>query len=418
MMQAVLLAAGRSSRMYPFAQSKHKSMISLLGKPLLFYTIEGLKKTGIKNIIIVVDKNSVVQDYFGSGEKFGVSLSYIVQPHPLGMGDALLLAAERIEGDFLLLHGYHVDVSSFAKTLIEKKTKAIDAVLLAQERDDTWKYGVLTIEKEKVVAVTEKPKKGTEASKLCAVGIYLLSKDFLDVLHKTPPEHYQFEKALSDFAKIKHVAFVSTNSDTVVLKYPWDLLVVKNYLLKKSKKSIGKNTSIAKSAELIGDVVISDNVTILEGAKIKGPCYLGENVYVGTNAILRNGVVVEKGAVIGAHMEVKNSVIMEGSTTHSGFIGDSVIGEHCKIAAQFGTANVRLDRTTVKVDVKGEKIDSELKSLGAMIGDKTQIGIQSSTMPGIVIGSGVLIGPATSVKSNVENDTTYYTKFQEVVSKK
>jgi len=62
-------------------------------------------------------------------------------------------------------------------------------------------------------------------------------------------------------------------------------------------------------------------------------------------------------------MEVKNTLIMEDSKTHSGFIGDSVIGRNCRIGAGFNTANVRLDRATVKVVIKEQKTDTGLKSL-------------------------------------------------------
>ena len=109
---------------------------------------------------------------------------------------------------------------------------------------------------------------------------------------------------------------------------------------------------------------------------------------------------------------------MENSKTHSGFIGDSVIGKNCRIAAGFHTANVRLDRETVKVTVIGQKIDTGLKSLGVMVGDETRIGLKSSAMPGVIVGRSVTIGSGTNIMGNVEDNTKYYTKFQEVVVKK
>lgn len=414
-MQAVLLSAGKSSRLYPFGQSDHKSMVRLLGKPLIQHTIEGLKENGIKDIVIVVNNNSI-EDYFGSGEKFGVSIKYVYQNNPKGMGDAILLAKEELEDNFLLLHGYHLDIGDLGKELLDL-IKNSNAGLIAKEKSDTWKYGVLEVKGNKVFDIVEKPKNGEEKSKLCIIGIYYLTKDFINTLQKTPSEEYQFEKALSNYAKEKNVYFVETKKETVFLKYPWDLLFIKDYLLSKIKTSISSSSEIAKSAEITGEVIIEDNVKIMEGAKIKGPAFIGKGAYIGTNAIIRNGVDIEINSVVGANMEIKNSILMGKSTTHSGFIGDSVIGENCKIAAGVTTGNVRLDRKNIKIVVKGEEVDSELNSLGMIVGNNCNFGIKISTMPGVIIGNNVVVGPETIVKNNIQDNTTYYTKFQEVVTK-
>ncbi len=416
-MKAVILAAGQSSRLYPFAKDKHKSMISIMGKPLLEYTIERLKKNGIRELVIVVSKDSSVEKYFSDGKKYGINIAYVTQPAPLGMGNALSLARDHIDGDFLLLHSYHFDVIDFIKDLIRTQNNASKISLLAKKREDTFNQGVLRIEGDRVLDVVEKPAEGKEPSNLCVVGMYLISKDFLNELQNTPVEQYQFEKALSAFAKKNTVKFIEIESDTISLKFPWDLIQVKNYLLKNIKKSINKTAVIAKSAEIIGEVIIDEGATVMEGVRIKGPCYVGKNVIVGNNTLLRDGTCIEEGCTVGAFMEMKNTLVMKNSKTHSGFIGDSVIGENVRIGAQFSTGNVRLDRKTISVVVKGEGIDSRIKSLGAMIGNDVRVGIKSSTMPGVVIGNGSVIGPSTVVLNNVSDGTKYYTKFAEIVNK-
>jgi len=417
-MQALLLAAGQSSRMYPFANGTHKSMIKILGKPLLEHTIKKLKNKNITDIVLVVGKNNNVESYFGNGEKFGVSIKYVLQEKPEGAGNAVLLAKEYLKNDFLLLNSYHVEIDKFIDQLLSAKTKDVDGVLLVKQKENTWDLGVISINGNRVEAIIEKPDKGKEASKLCVVGIYLLPPSFITVLENTPLEHYQLETALNVFVKNNVVDFLETKEETVPLKYPWDLLSVKNYLLSNLKRSIAKSAKVADSAEIIGEVYIGENVKILEKAVIKGPCFIGNNVLIGNNAVLRNGVDIEENSVVGANMEIKNTLVIESSKTHSGFIGDSVIGKGCRVAAGFCTANVRLDRATVKVTVKNEKIDTGLKSLGVMIGEGTHIGIKSSTMPGIIIGRNVVVGSETGVMSNIDDNTKYYTKFQEVVAKK
>lgn len=418
-MQAVLLAAGNSSRMFPFdsATSSHKSMIKILGKPLLEHVILGLKSKNITDLIIVVNKNNNIKEYFGDGSKFDVNIKYVVQVNAQGAGNALLLCKDLIRDDFILLNSYRVDCANYVDTLIEKK-KDNDAVLLLNERENTWLYGVVKIEDEKVVGVVEKPEKGMEPSKKCIVGIYLFSKNFLETLGNTSSEHYQLEKALDSFSKSHKISFVESDEENIVLKYPWDLLNVKNYLLKSITSLQGENIKLGKNVIIEGQVFIGDNVTIMDGATIKGPCFIGNNSYIGSNSLLRDGVDVEENCVVGSFMEVKNSLIMNGSKTHSGFLGDSIIGENVKLAAGFNTTNVRLDRENVTSIVGDQKIDSGLRNLGVIIGNSTQLGGNVTIMPGIIIGSNSIIGPSTTVVNNVDGNVKYYTEFKEIIVKK
>lgn len=417
-MQAVILAAGQSSRMHPFDNDFHKSMIKIMGKPILYYAIEALKKSKITDLIIITNETGKTEEYFGDGKKFGVSIRYVFQEKPEGAGDALLLAGKYITGDFFLLNASHVEVDTFIEDLLKTKEKGGKAVLLAKKRTNGIMQGVLRFKGRKVEEIVEKPKIGEEPSDISVVGVYLFEKEFLKTLNNTPKEHYQLEKAISSYAKNNSVVFLNTSKETVTLKYPWDLLGIKNYLFKNLKRFISGKSKISKTAEIIGEVVIGDNVTLMEGVRIKGPCFIGKGTVVGNNALLRNGVDVGENCLVGSFMELKNTIIMDGSTTHSGFIGDSIVGENCKIAAQFCTGNVRLDRGIIKSVVKGESIGTGAKFLGAFIGKGSNIGIKVSTMPGIIIGRNVTVGPSTVVMKNIPNDTKYYTKFQEIISKK
>jgi len=416
-MQAVILAAGRSSRFYPYNYFSHKSLIKILGKPIIVHTVESIKKSGIKDIILIVSKDSEIKKILGNGKNIGVNIQYVVQKEPTGGGNGLLLGEKLIKGDFFLLNVSHVDFWEFKELILAKKSKNDMAILLAGKEENLQKYGVLKVDKDKVTDLIEKPKKGEEPSNLRLIGIYLFAKDFLKTLRQAPDEHYRLEKAISNFSKNHLVKFAEAKNEVPSLKYSWDLLGIKNYLFKNIKKSIGKNVKIAKSAEVIGKVIIEDGVEIMEGSRIKGPCFIGKNSVVGNNVVLRNNADIEENCVIGANIEIKNSLVMQNSKTHSGFIGDSIIGENVRLGANFDTANVRLDRETVKTEISKEKIDTDLKKLGTIIGPSVKVGIKSSTMPGIIIGGGSIIGPSTVVLQNVPENSKYYTKFKEIVVK-
>ncbi len=411
-MKVVILAAGKSSRFYPFTNLKHKSLLSLLGKTLLEHTLDSIKETGIKEVVIVIGKDQLIKDLIGDGRKFGLTITYVIQPEPLGMGDALLRVKEHIEDYFFLLHAHHIDFSDFKKLLESKRKNEQESVLLAKEEVLLEKFGVLKMDGDRVEAIVEKPLKGQEPSKFRVVGIYLLHKAFFETLDTIPLTHYNLEEAISQFAKKATVRIAVTDKQTVTLKYPWDVFHISRYLLEKNQTHISKDVLISKNVVITGDVTIEEGAKIMEGACIKGPCYIGKNAFIGNNAVVRNGSIIEENAVVGAKMELKNSVLLAGTKVHSGFIGDSIIGKNCRIAANFTTGNVRLDRNSVKVKIGDKDIDTDIRSLGVIVGDDVKVGISVSTMPGIMIGNNAIIGPSTTIMEHVEYDTTVYNEFK------
>lgn len=419
-MQAVILAAGVSSRFLPYNRSlAHKSLVSVMGKSILAYTIESVVKSGIKEIILIVSKNSEIKKILGDGKSYGAKIEYVIQKEPTGAGNGLLLAEKLIKDNFFLLNASRIDFDEYIDIMLDKKNKNTKVVLLGKKQNEVGKYGALKVDGDRVLDLIEKPSKANKVSDVRLIGIYLFSKDFFKVLRKTSDEHYRLESAISVSAKKGDVKFVLSNAKAPSLKYAWDLLEIKNFLLSKVKgRNISKTSKIAKSAEIIGNVTIEENVTVMEGAKVKGPCFIGKDSIIGNNAIIRNGTDVEEDCTVGAYAEVKNTLVMKKSKIHSGFIGDSIIGENVRIGAQFATANVRLDRKPVSAEIKEKKIDTNLKSLGTIIGNNVKIGIKCSAMPGIIIGENSIIGPSTVIQKNVPPDTKYYSKFQEIITDK
>jgi len=418
-MQAVILAAGESSRFWPF-NSNHKSLFRIMGKPIILYTIEGLINAGINKITIVQGPSKDIKNTLNNYPKYNKYIKYVIQNDPKGMGDALVAAKELLTEQFLLILAERVDSEEIVKKLnFQIKTSKDAAILVGATTDETSLFGILKLENNKVIDIVEKPKKGKEPSNVKALGIYALTPAFLDIYKETKRHQYDFEEALSIYIKKYEIKLMLWDQVSPSLKYPWHLFDIRNYLFGKYiKESTGKNAKISASAEIIGKVSIGDNVSIMEKAVIKGPCYIGDNVFVGNNAILRGRVNIESNCVIGANMEVKNSLILQNSTTHSGFIGDSIVGKDCRIAAKFCTGNVRLDRGTISTEVKREKIPTRHRYLGAFIGDGVDIGIKVSAMPGVIIGGNVTVGPSTVVMKNIPDNIKYYTKFHEVVIKK
>lgn len=416
-MQAVLLGAGQSSRFFPY-NIKHKCLIKIAGETIAEHVVRAIKRAGITNIVFVVPNDHDFQDVLGNGKKLGVKIRFVIQKKPEGMGDALLAAAHYLEPDFFLINSNHVEFGELKHEIDKIRGANQEVILLASECKEKRKYGILKIDGDRVLSIAEKPKSYKGLSSLRIIGVYFLNQEFISVLKKAKREHYSFEKALDVYAKQGKVRVAITSNEILTLKYSWDLLSVKNYILGKLTRSISKRAKVAKSADIQGNVVIEEGVEIMENAVIKGPAYIGRNVVIGSNTLIRNNSDIEEGTKIGAYMEIRGSLIGENSSTHSGFIGDSVIGSKTKIGALFGTANVRLDRGNIRSIVKEEKIDTGLRSFGAVVGSGAVIGERTSTMPGVIIGNNSVIGPSTTVMKNVGSDTIYYTKFVGIVERR
>lgn len=412
--QAVILAAGENSRFWPLNQQP-KSLIKIMGRPLIWYTIEGLKKAGIKEIIIIQNaKKDVEQELINY--KFDLDIKYITQPESKGMANAILQAKDYLKDQFFALNAERIDVADFIKPILGKQ-KLTDAeiVLLGAKTEKPGIFGVLELENDKAKNLVEKPKPENFSHNTKVVGIYLLHKKLFDYYHKFSENHYALENMLALYMKERDVRVVVLEQEPISLKYPWDLfqynkILMDNYL----KKQISHSAKIAKSAQIEGDVFIGDNAQILENAVVKGPCYIGNNCLVGNNSLVREYANLEDNVIVGALAEVSRSIFQQDVHIHSGYFGDSIIGKGCIIGAGMVTANVRFDKSAVRANIKGEKIATGLGSLGVILGENTKIGVNVSLMPGILIGSNCVVGPGSVVSENIENDNIFYTKLESI----
>jgi len=417
-MKAVILAAGESSRFKPISDKRHKGLTELLGKPILEHTIEELRKSGVEEIIIVQGSEKDIEKSLGNKADH-----YVTQKEPKGMGNALKQAKDLLNEKFLVLTPYRARASKFFKPLINKAEKENSEIVFVSTTTETpEKYGILDTKDGKAIDIVEKPEPQNAPSNQKAVGMYLLSSSFFKYLEKSETQEYQYEEALSKQMSEKPASILKIDEETNSLKYPWDLFSVTKELMEDMERNISENAVIADSATIEGEVIIEDGARIYENAVIRGPCYIGENTTVGNNCLVRNHVCLEKNSAIGANTEIKNSIMQPNSSIHSGYIGDSVIGQNTTIGAGTVTANRLFRSSKERPEIKVKLISKEYSKnsgrtfLGTFIGENVDVGVNVSIMPGIQIGSDSRIGPGTVVSENVRNEETVYVN-QEVERK-
>lgn len=418
-MQAVILAAGESSRFWPLCEGRHKSLFALLGRPIIGHTLAALKTAHITEVIIVQSPGRVLEAELGDGAQLGVRLSYVMQREPRGMGDALACAESLLKDSFLVLNPQHVTIAQILSGILSL-ARGADAVLVGCPTDRPHEYGIVKIEHNRALDLVEKPPAGTESSRTRLAGIYLLTKRFFDCYRRGREHPYAFEDTLRLLMREGTVRMAQLGHELPTLKYPWDLLGVVQLLMneKISHTVSAPSAQIHPSAIIEGPVWIGEHVKILEHAVIKGPCYIGDHCVIGTGSLVREYSNIEAHTVIGAHAEVARSLFQRNCTTHSGYFGDSIFDEGVKIGAGTVTANVRNDRREIRPIVKGQRIETGLKKLGAIVGRETHMGIATMLMPGVLVGPRCEIGPGSLVRKNLEADTLYYARPHELIHKK
>ncbi len=421
-MQAIILAAGESSRFWPLSEKKHKSLIKIMGKSLIEWTIESVARAGIKDIIIIQSPDSNLEKYLGDGEIYKVKLSYLTQNEAKGMGDAIMRTESLIKSDnFFVLNPYVFNADKFLRLMNDKQKKTgAKMILLGTKTDKPWNYGILELKGDQVLSIMEKPQPQEAPSNIKAVGIYLLPKEFFGYYERVKEHTYAYEDALALYMKEKEVRMVETLEETPSLKYPWDLFKVNQLMMDDllQKQRIHKSVKIAKSAVIDGPVQIEENAIIFENAVIKGPCYIGRGCTIGNNTLIRRYSNLEDGVLIGANAEVTRSIFQSRSHTHAGFFGDSIIGEDARIGSGAITANIRMNRKEINPFVKDKRVETKLTALGAIIGNNTHLGIAVNLMPGILVGADVQIGPNTLVRENVPSKKIYYAEFKGITVSK
>tara|TARA_Y100000310_G_C20612896_1_gene778969 strand:+ start:490 stop:1167 length:678 start_codon:yes stop_codon:yes gene_type:complete len=193
-MKAVILAAGKGTRMMPLTENIPKVLVEVNGKPFLWYLLDHLKKAGVEVGIVVGYKKEKVEEFL---LQYNLKAICIVQEEQRGTGDIMCVKEFVGEESFLLLHGDNVWSARDIEHMKEEKL-----AIAAKEEDNPEKYGVLEVKDGKLERIDEKP--AEPKSKLVNTGFYTLTKDIFPFVEKlTPSKRGELEltDAINQLAK-------------------------------------------------------------------------------------------------------------------------------------------------------------------------------------------------------------------------
>jgi len=370
MKQAVILAAGEGQRLRPFTVNRPKVMLSIAGKPILRYVVEALAQSGIRDIVLVVGyRKEQVLDYMGSGDQFGVKLTYVIQPKQLGTAHALAQAREAIQGEFLTLAGDNLIEADTIARFVNTKPEAV----LVKRVDNPMRYGVVTLDRDRVKEVVEKPEEAR--SNLVSTGIYAFSPEIFDFIE---PELNLPDVLNKMIAQGRTIRAEETEGTWLDVIYPWDILSLNDAILRQIQASIGG--TVEAGVALRGQVWVGKGTVIHSGSYIAGPVVIGEGCDIGPNVCILPATSIGNNVVISPFTQIKNSVIGDDvSIGPGGVIEDSVIDRGCIIRGHFTAC---CGQEEVKVDH-----ERHLVSVGAMLGEGCNLGNGVVAQPGVIVGN-------------------------------
>jgi bifunctional UDP-N-acetylglucosamine pyrophosphorylase/glucosamine-1-phosphate N-acetyltransferase len=392
--QAVILAAGMSTRTYPLTLNRPKALLKLLNLENIFYLLEGLNNAQYEKAVIVVHfKKELIENLIGNQYK-NLKIDYAFQEQPLGTGHAVLCAMDYLNPEpFLILNSDDFILPS----VFNQEINHIPSLLISHH-EQAYRFGVVELNDKEVTKIIEKDPQAAPFSPV-NTGAWFLPYETFNWLKEIKPAE-DGEIRLTDivpYLMAMKVEAIDIGDNWIPMSYPWDLLLINQKLLNnfclqkenlpwflKHLEDNSLNTLITTSSKtIISPVVIGKGSVVDESATIK-------NSVLGKNCQLQKGVQVIN-SVIG-----DNVIIKEGS-----IIKDSVIMDDVIIGSKVTVINTNNDGSNIVSLVKGKMVDTGLKELGSMIAEKVMIEDSVTLMPGVKIWPNKTISQGTVVSEDI-----------------
>ena len=189
-MKGIILAGGSGTRLYPTTQAISKQLLPIYDKPMVYYPLAALMLAGIREVLVISTPQDTprFQHLLGTGEQWGMQLSYAVQPSPDGLAQALVIGKEFLAGHSCclvlgdnLFHG-----EAFAGLLRKAAAQGSGATVFAYPVNDPERYGVVEFDSQRrVISLEEKPAR--PKSRYAVTGIYFYDAQAVHVAEELKP---------------------------------------------------------------------------------------------------------------------------------------------------------------------------------------------------------------------------------------
>ena len=323
-MKAMILAAGKGTRVRPLTYDLPKPMIPILGKPVMAYLVEHLAKYGVTEIMVNVSYlHDKIEDYFGEGHQFGVQIGYSfegytndegeVVPQPIGSAGGMKKIQEFggfFDDTTIVLCGDALIDLDLKSALFEHKRKGALASVITKEVpwDKVSSYGVVVTDKDgRITEFQEKPSQADAKSNFISTGIYIFEPEVINMI----PSDQAFDIGSDLFPLLaqKGLPFYAQTRP-----FKWiDIGSVSDYWLTLQNVLLGDVAHMDVPGIQIEDGLwVGLNTKIdWEGTTIEGPVYIGSGTRIEAGATIVGPTWIGHGSHICAGAKVTRSVLFE-----------------------------------------------------------------------------------------------------------
>ncbi len=313
-MQAVILAAGKGSRLNPITLNRTKAMVPILGKPIVERVMETLAENGVREFIMVISReDGEVGNYFREQTTLDADIEFVVQPDRLGMANALSLAAPYIHDTFVMSACDNlIPVEQMAQLLNAHQANQANATLslMEVEREAISRTGIVDIKNGNITRILEKPTPEEAPTNISSLPLYVFSPKLLDYLPEVKPSprgEYELQDAIQMLIERDgNVTGVLTPTRQQLTNAADLLSLNRHYLTNGGDTPVLAPQSVGKHTHLITPLRIEEKTSIGPG------CVIGPRVYI------------ERNCKIGADVLIKDSVILRNTVIED---GRQVVGE-------------------------------------------------------------------------------------------
>ena len=339
--KGLLLAGGHGTRLRPLTYTGNKHMLPIANKPMLMYGFDQLRASGITEIGVVLGPlQEGIVEALGDGSKFGVKVTYIAQPEPKGIAHAVLISQKFLGDSPFIVHlGDNLLKDNIPELAREFLRSGADASVILTRVKDPDRFGVVLIERGRIVKLVEKPKR--YISDLALAGVYFLRPTIFPIIEKLRPSwrnELEITDALQQLldlgGKITYHEVSGWWKDT---GRPEDILEANQLVLKELKSSFGG--MIEEGVAISGEVDMGKGTVVRRGATLRGPVVIGDHSEVG------NGASVGPNTSLGSHVrilraKIENSIVLDGTVVDCmERIVDSIIGKDSSIVSSQATVS-------------------------------------------------------------------------------
>ena len=336
-MKALILAAGKGTRLRPLTNTIPKHLLPVGNKPILFHVLDYIKEAGIKDIGIVVspDSGPYIEEAIGTVTEWRGKIKFIVQPEPLGLAHAVKVAQVFLDGSpFLMFLGDNLIQEGIKGFLDEFHASNSDASILLKEVSDPRAFGVAELDSTgRVMHLVEKPKR--PKSNLAIIGVYLFTAEIHEAIAQIKPS-WRGELEITD--AIQKLLDMGKEVRSYLLQGWWldiadnDGLIEANRVVLDALSNRDMKGEVDTQSRIVGIVQIGEG-TKLENSLVQGPVFIAENCRI-KNSLIKPFTNIRAGTVV-EDSSLEHSVILENcQILKIKHLTESVIGRNTVLAGQ------------------------------------------------------------------------------------